>query len=361
MLPTLDFAEMSELTLDDIPFDPSASTPIELPTFSPFLGARPSTPPSPPLSPTSELIYRPAVPIDVINHVVDLLETSLSAAKAKQEGKRLSLVSRDFRDAGQRLVFRRYSIDGLSLYSRPDLFVVYGAGGDPFSFNSEDFSLIKQFRDLSTFNLVFPLALAAFLPRHFPDDLRLSVRAFGLELTGDAVSSLDHALGAFLSLPARESLAVFALVAPTTTLHVQRWLAGATSLRSLRLALSADPLTTLVPLIQPTLPALSSLHSLRLEQRGDHVPRHLAGADLALFLSHLPESLETMHLDVCIVGRSLWGGASYAWDDFLEARLTKPLKEVKCRRLTDPAKTRVWKKTEGEDGRLVWEVTTPAA
>ncbi|GAA5977750.1 hypothetical protein JCM11641_001397 [Rhodosporidiobolus odoratus] len=56
---------------------------------------------------------------DVINLIVNDLEASLTQAQAHQEGQRLSLVSRDLRDAGPRLVFRSVTLKSLDIYAAP--------------------------------------------------------------------------------------------------------------------------------------------------------------------------------------------------------------------------------------------------
>ncbi|GAA5866598.1 hypothetical protein JCM8547_005471 [Rhodosporidiobolus lusitaniae] len=101
-LPSLNFEDLSTLPLEDLPF-------------------RPEDPPLPQSalldSPPSARLFRPAIPSDVINVSVDHVESSLSPLAAIEEGRRLSLVSRDFRSAGQRLVFRQVELTSLDAYS----------------------------------------------------------------------------------------------------------------------------------------------------------------------------------------------------------------------------------------------------
>ncbi|GAA5824173.1 hypothetical protein JCM3770_001189 [Rhodotorula araucariae] len=62
-------------------------------------------------------VWQPHLPVDVVNLIVDHLQTGMSPADARAEGARLSLVSRDWRDAGQRLVFRKVEQTSIGAYS----------------------------------------------------------------------------------------------------------------------------------------------------------------------------------------------------------------------------------------------------
>jgi hypothetical protein len=70
-----------------------------------------------PSSTFTALVYRPAIPVDIINTIVDEVEASPTADQSRLEGKRLSLVLRDWRDAGQRLVFRTLRLKSVNPYS----------------------------------------------------------------------------------------------------------------------------------------------------------------------------------------------------------------------------------------------------
>ncbi|GAA6036053.1 hypothetical protein JCM8097_006589 [Rhodosporidiobolus ruineniae] len=89
----------------------------EASSAAPFLPTSSSPSPNSSRSPSPRLVFRPRIPIDIINTIVEHLESPLSVREAREEGKRLSLVSRDFRDAGQRLVFRAVTLKSLDVYS----------------------------------------------------------------------------------------------------------------------------------------------------------------------------------------------------------------------------------------------------
>ncbi|BGP37122.1 hypothetical protein JCM10450v2_001030 [Rhodotorula kratochvilovae] len=94
-----------ETRLDNLAFFPSVVLPPPLP------------PPSPPRPSSPSQIWHPRLPIDIVDLVADQLQTALTAADARDEGAQLSLVSRDWRDAGQRLVFRKVEASSLGAYS----------------------------------------------------------------------------------------------------------------------------------------------------------------------------------------------------------------------------------------------------
>jgi hypothetical protein len=378
------------------------------------------------------------MPLDVVNLIVDHVETDLSLLQARNEGKRLSLVAQDWRDAGQRLVFRSIQLDSLDVYSPlirllakrdfrlagfvrilkvkhlvqqdpsssaavrdfldalsqlqklrlealtkqmsgllslfsanragrhlNELTLSYVPSAELFDCDHRDLTRLARFQVLDSLCLTLPEPLAPLLPSTFPSFARISLRTFRLHLPGTATECLAQTLISLTSLLTVETLEVFVLFAPSSTLHLQRWLSNATELRTLQLVLSASDIEInyLLSLVAPSLSRLSSLQFFHLKRQPPAASSFSAwtavGAgstswgrpdSLVLHnsLSSLPSSLELLALDVDAASRNGFlqrhPQPSETWCQFMEARLQEPLREIRVlRRSQDGALEERWR------------------